>query len=372
MHRRTQNTHPLNPRMSWAPRLLVGLAAAALLLSACGGADSSVVTANSTPTSGDTVRLLTYDSYAISDKTLEEFKKETGQEVEIVKAGDAGAMVNRALLSAANPEGDVLFGIDNNLSSRGIDGDLFIPYQPAAVSELPTQLRANTDERLTPIDTGDVCINYDTSYFLKRNATPPQTLADLTKSEYKDQLVVQNPGSSTPGLAFLLATVAEFGPDDFTEYWDQLKENGVLVEESWSTAYEQQFSGSSGGGKRPIVVSYASSPAAEVIFASEPTDTAPTAAALATCYRQIEYAGVLSNTPNETGARQFVDFMLTKRYQADILLNNFVYPVLPGVERPEEFEEFAPQPSDPMALPSSEVAMNRKAWVGQWASVMQS
>ncbi|MCH9815214.1 MAG: thiamine ABC transporter substrate-binding protein [Actinomycetia bacterium] len=351
-------------------RALGVLCAAGLVLTAC----AATPDADESPaalTSGDTVRLLTYDSYAISEKTLADFTKETGQEVEIVKAGDAGAMVNRALLSVDNPEGDVLFGIDNNLSSRGIDGDLFVEYQAAGIEEVPADLREATDDRLTPIDTGDVCINTDTAYFDKNDLAPPQTLQDLTKSEYRDLLVVQNPGSSTPGLAFLLATVAEFGPDGFASYWESLRDNGVRVEESWSSAYEQQFSGSSGGGNRPIVVSYASSPAAEVIFAAEAPKSAPTAASLDTCYRQIEYAGVLANSPNETGARQFVDFMLTNTYQEDIPGNNFVYPVLPGATLPPEFDEYAPQPSDPMSLPAPEVALNRETWVSEWSSVMQ-
>ena len=362
-------SHPRSASGFFA-RTLGGLCAVGLVLTAC----STTPEAAESPaalTSGDTVRLVTYDSYAISEKILAAFTKETGQEVEIVKAGDAGAMVNRALLSVENPEGDVLFGIDNNLSSRGIDGDLFVAYQPPAIQEVPADLRDATDGRLTPIDTGDVCINTDTAYFAKQNLAAPQTLQDLTKPEYRDLLVVQNPGSSTPGLAFLLATVAEFGPDGFTAYWEALRDNGVRVEESWSSAYEQQFSGSSGGGNRPIVVSYASSPAAEVIFAADPPKTAPTAAALDTCYRQIEYAGVLVNSPNETGARQLVDFMLTDPYQEDIPLNNFVYPVLPGTALPPEFEEFAPQPSDPMSLPPQEVALNRESWVADWTSVMQ-
>lgn len=372
LHRRKLSIITPNPNQrfsAWPVRLFVALAGTALVLTACSSSEDPAP--SSEVTSGDTVRLLTYDSYAISEKTLEAFTKESGQKVEIVKAGDAGAMVNRALLTSGNPEGDVLFGIDNNLSSRALDADLFVPFQPASIAVVPEALRENVDDRLTPIDTGDVCINYDKAFFEGQDVVPPQTLEDLADPTYRDQLVVQNPGSSTPGLAFLLATVAEFGEDGFVDYWERLKENGVRIEESWSSAYEQQFSGSSGDGKKPIVVSYASSPAAEVIFAADPPTTAPTAAALATCYQQIEYAGVLANSPNEAGAREFIEFMLEKRYQEDIPLNNFVYPVRSGIELPPEFEKFAPQPTDPMSLPASEVAQNRESWVAEWSSVMQ-
>ena len=339
------------------------LVAPALLLTACG----SNGTAEETPSS---VRLLTYDSYAISESTLEAFTEATGLQVEIIRGSDAGEVVNRALLTKDNPEADVLFGVDNTLLSRALDGDLFVEYDAEGADQLPADLRL--DPRVTPIDTGEVCLNVDLEAFAAAGAEPPQSLEDLGDPAYRDQLVVQDPAASSPGLAFLLVTIDRFGEDGYLDYWSSLRDNGVEIVSGWSEAYYGEFSGGSGEGDRPIVVSYASSPAAEVIFADPPTETAPTTALLDGCYEQIEFAGVLSNAANPSGAEQLVDFMLTLPYQDDIPLNNFVYPVVEGATLPPEFVEHAPQPAAPVALPPEEVADNRDRWVQEWSDLMGS
>ena len=344
--------------------------ALALAISSCTSQDTAE-TPTETPSAGSTVTLVTYDSYAISDETLESFTDETGVKVEVVRAGDGAQVVNRAILTKDTPEGDVLFGADNNLLSRALSNDLFESYQPEAVQDLPTELTEGTDGAATPIDTGDVCINYDTAALKKQGVTPPETLDDLTKPEYRGLLVVENPATSTPGLAFLLTTIAEFGTDGFQDYWKRLRDNDVLVENSWDSAYYQQFSGGSGEGDRPMVVSYASSPAAEVIFAEKPPKEAPTAAMLSSCYQQIEYAGLLNGAKNPAGGRALLDFMLSDTYQNDLPLNNFVYPVVASAKVPKEFDEFAPKPTDPAELPANEVDANRETWIEQWTSVVQ-
>lgn len=360
----------LNPSKRF--KSIVIMSVAALGLAACSTSTSSISGDQETSgPPGGTVRLVTYESFAISAGTLDAFTDETGLEVQVIKAGDAGAMVNRALLTKENPEADLLFGIDNNLISRANEEDLFVPYRAAGADELPSDIQQSVDDRATPIDTGDVCVNYDREYFEKKSVAPPARLDDLPKADYKDLLVVQNPATSTPGLAFLLATVATFGEDGYLDFWQSLRDNGVRIENSWDTAYYGQFSGGSGGGDRPLVVSYASSPAAEVIFAEEDLEDSPTAAVLSTCYEQIEFAGVLSNSENEAGAKILLDFMLTKTYQEDIPLNNFVYPVISDATLPPEFTKFAPQPDEAIGMGSEEVAENRDKWVRDWTDLMQ-
>lgn len=347
---------------------LIAVVASVLLISGCTTTESQPSAA---PSPGSTVTLVTYDSYLISDETLAAFTEETGVKVDVVRAGDGGQIVNRAILTKDNPEGDVLFGVDNNLLSRALSNDLFEPYQPQAISQIPSEYVDGTQGVVTPIDTGDVCINIDKAGLEKRNLDPPESLEDLTDPAYRGLLVVENPATSTPGLAFLLTTVARFGADGFADYWQKLADNDVVVENSWDSAYYQRFSGGSGKGKIPLVVSYASSPAAEVIFAEKPPKEAPTVALLDSCYRQIEYAGLLSNAANPAGGQALLDFMLTRTYQDDLPLNNFVYPVLPDAAVPAEFAEFAPSPSDPAQLSAEEVDANREAWVEQWTAVVQ-
>jgi thiamine transport system substrate-binding protein len=224
---------------------------------------------------------------------------------------------------------------------------------------------------VTPIDHGEVCLNVDRSYFAERGLSPPATLDDLTLPRFRDLLVVENPATSSPGLAFLLATVARYGEDGWQGYWRKLRENGVLVVDGWEEAYTQQFSGAAGSpGKRPIVVSYATSPAAEVIFAGRPLDEAPTLAVEDGCFRQVEYAAVLDGAATERGAQALIDFMLGEQFQADIPGTMFVYPVRTGTPLPAEFERFAAMPEQPLSLSADEIAGGRDRWIDAWTEIV--
>jgi thiamine transport system substrate-binding protein len=339
----------------WLAAALVALA-----LAGCGGSDEK-------PTE---VVLVTHDSFAISDDVKRAFEEESGYALRILKAGDAGEIVTRALLTAGNPEGDVLFGVDNNLLQRALDGDVFEAHESPELGNIDPELVLDPEHRATPIDRGDVCLNYDKAWFTERDVAPPRSLADLTLPPYRRLLVVENPATSTPGLAFLLATIAELG-DGWQDYWRGLRANGVLVVDGWEEAYNARFSGSSGGtGSRPIVVSYASSPPAEVIFGDPRPTEAPTAVVESSCFRQVELAGVLSGARNENGARRLVDFMLSNRFQQDVPLQMFVFPARTDAVLPPEFEQFAVVPENPLELPPEEIEANRDRWVDEWTDIV--
>lgn len=315
------------------------------------------------------VVLVTHDSFAISKDVKAAFEQESGLKLRILQGGDANEMLNRALLTAGDPQGDVIFGIDDSVLSRALDGDLLEEYSSPELSTLEPDF-SSPDAHVTPVDHGEVCLNVDRGWFASHRIPPPHTLSDLVRSRYRKLLVVENPATSSPGLAFLLATIATFG-DRWEAYWRALRANGVLAVDGWEEAYTQQFSGASGSpGKRPIVVSYASSPAAEVIFASKPLETAPTAAVEDGCYRQVEYAGVLRGAKNEDGAKELVDFMLSRRFQADVPGSMFVYPVRAGVPLPEAFVKHAIVPKDPLALPAAEIDENRDRWLAAWTDIV--
>ena len=315
--------------------------------------------------------LVTHDSFAIPRQVKAAFEKESGLRLTILQGGDAGEMVNRALLTKGNPQGDVLFGIDNNLLSRALDEGLFEPYVAGLLEFVDAPYLIDPTHSVTPIDHGDVCLNIDRKWFASHGVAPPQTLADLTQPRYKDLLVVENPATSTPGLAFMLATIARFGEDGWQDYWRRLRTNGVLAVDGWEEAYTTQFSGAGGSkGKRPIVVSYATSPAAEVIYAKTPPKTSPTAVVADSCFRQIELAGVLDGARNPTGARAFIDFMLSKRFQASMPESMFVLPVRDGTPLPEAFEKYAVSPPSPLELPAEEIGDNRDRWIDEWTQVV--
>ncbi|PZG86440.1 thiamine ABC transporter substrate-binding protein, partial [Streptomyces sp. NTH33] len=263
-------------------------------LSACGASDGR---SDSSSADTRTVTLVSHNSWAASKSVIADFEKRSGYTVKVLEDGDAGQAVNKAILTKDHPQGDVLFGVDNTLLSRALDNGLFQPYRPKGSDLILPQYRTDqAKHRVTPIDSGDICVNYDKKYFADRKLAPPASFDDLVKPQYKNLLVTENAATSSPGLGFLLGTVAEYGGDGWQDYWKKLKANGVKVVDGWDVAYNQEFSGSAGGrkakGDRPLVVSYASSPPAEVIYAEPRPKTAPTGVAYGTCFRQIEYAGL--------------------------------------------------------------------------------
>jgi thiamine transport system substrate-binding protein len=348
----------------------------ALVAAACGQngrnddvSSDAVTTSPSNSLAGTTLRVLTHDSFNVSDDVLQAFEDQTGITVDLVKGGDAVEVVNQAILTRDNPQGDVLFGIDNNLLTRAYDANLFEPYESPGLSTVGEQNQLDPDHRVTPIDKGDVCLNFDRGYFSSHDLAVPQSLADLTKPEYKGLLVVENPSTSTPGLAFLLATIDQFGTDGWQDYWRQLKANDVTVAEGWEQAYYDLFSGGSGGGSRPLVVSYASSPPAEVQDLSTPADQSPTGVIPASCYRQIEFAGILAGTDHEAAAQAFIDFLLSTPFQNDMPLNMYVYPVNDQATLPEAFSKYSVPVDQPLLLPSETVGANRDTWIEQWTQI---
>ena len=323
------------------------------------------------PSERETLAVMTHDSFSISEEVVKSFEEANNAHVVFLQSGDAGAVLNKAVLTKDAPLGDVLFGIDNTFLSAALEADIFEPYESPVLNEIPDAFKLDDSNRAQPVDYGDVCVNYDKAYFADNNLAVPQSLEDLTKPEYRGLLVVENPATSSTGLAFLLATIAHYG-DSFTEYWQALKDNGVVVVDGWETAYYNNFSGSSGRGPQPMVVSYGSSPAAEVIFAEPPLDDAPTASILGpdTCFRQIEFVGILKGTQHRALAEKFLDFMLSKQFQEDVPLQMFVYPVNPDAVLPDEFTKYAEAPEQTAALNPEEIATNRKFWIQAWTDVV--
>ncbi|MEZ5165160.1 MAG: thiamine ABC transporter substrate-binding protein [Acidimicrobiales bacterium] len=343
-------------RTSAVPSILGALL---LVIGTACGADS---TGTGTPS---TVRLtlLTHDSFAVSDGVLGAFTESTGIEVEVQQLGDTGQLVAQSMLTAGSPLGDVLYGIDNTFLQRGLDADLFVPYESPTLADVPDEYELDPAHRVTPIDIGDVCVNY---WIDAVPGLAPTTLTDLTDPRFADQLVVENPETSSPGLAFLLATIA--GTDDWEQYWTDLVANGVAVTAGWEEAYTSSFV--AGGGDRSLVVSYASSPAAEVLYADPPVQDAPTGVVDDSCFRQIEFAGVLAGTAHPDAAGKLIDFLLSPAFQDDIPLNMFVFPVADSATIPPEFAAHARPASDPLTLDPATIEEHRDEWTSRWVEIV--
>jgi len=341
-------------------KMLVPMLIGLLVLTACG------------PREPATLTVMTHDSFAASEEVIRAFEQENNVKVTFLASGDTGTALNKAILSKDAPLADVFYGVDNTFLSRALEADIFEPYESPALKEIPAEFQLDPQHRALPVDYGDVCINYDKAYFAQRNLPIPQSLEDLTRPQYRGLLVVENPATSSPGLAFLLATVAHFGDPGYLDFWRALRANDVVVAPDWETAYYTHFSGSSGRGPQPMVVSYGSSPPAEVIFAEQPLEDAPTASLVGPgmCFRQIEFVGILKGTKHRALARKFVDFMLSVRFQEDMPLQMFVFPVHPAAKLPEAFVRYAQIPDQPATLDPALIAANREKWIQAWTEVV--
>ncbi len=316
-----------------------------VITSACSSSSSNTST-DATP---NEVTLLAYDAFTPQEGIFDAFTAATGAKVKVVTGGDSGVLVSKAILTAGTPEGDVLWGLDNTLLSRAQKAELLISYEP--------------------VDYGDICVNYDKQWFASRNIALPKSLEDLANPTYKNLLVTQDPVASSPGLGFLLGTIAHFGADNWQGYWKSLKTNGVRIASDWTTAYTIDFSGSSGKGKYPLVVSYGSSPPAEVLYAEKPIDTPPTAVIASTCFRQTEYVGALRGTRNPNNAKLLISYLLDVPFQESMPLSLFVFPTNQKASLPDLFTKFAVAPKNPLTLESADIEKNRDAWLNSWRDI---
>ena len=316
--------------------------------------------------------VLTNDSFDISEQVILEFEEANNAKVIIQKAGSSGAVLNRAILEKGNPSGDVLYGIDNTYLSRGLREDIFVVYESDLLKNVPDHLVLDKTFHVSPVDFGYVNLNYHKEYLEQHDLTPPSSLEELTQPQWKGRLVVENPSTSSPGLAFLIATVSYFGEDDdydYLDFWKDLRANDLLVKDGWSAAYYTDFS--QNGGDRPLVVSYATSPAAEVVFSEGKHTVPPTGNVLVdrATFLQIEGIGILKGSKNEKLAKKFVDFTLGKRFQEDIPGKMFVYPVNRQAEKPDFFK-FAEVPTLPADIGSETIGEKREEWIDAWTKVV--
>jgi thiamine transport system substrate-binding protein len=334
---------------------------AAASLAAC-----SLVGGSEQPQAATDVVLVTHDSFALPKPVIQQFEDESGYHLIVHASGDGGTLTNKLVLTQGDPTGDVAFGVDNTFATRALDANVFARYDVTLPPGAGRYLIPGDDHRLAPIDNGNVCVNVDTTWFASHHLAAPHSLDDLVKPVYKGLLAVPGATTSSTGLAFLLGTIGRYG-DAWPAYWQKLLANGALVTEGWSQAYETDFTQGGGDGDRPIVVSYDSSPADTVPKGSS---TSNTKALLDTCFRQVEYAGVLTGAANVTGARAFVDFLLSPEVQRALPESMYVFPVRSGTPLPSTWAKFAVQPTHPFTVSPARITKHRDAWLQQWSDLV--
>ncbi len=361
-------------RYSPMVRATLFIAVFALVAGACSSDDDTDRIASTTTTvDGPAVvegkiTLVTNNAFSTVGYLLDPFTADTGVEIDLIAGGDVASIVNQAILTKGNPLGDVLYGFDNTFVSRLLDEDVFIPYESPMAVNLPEQFRVDPQHRVTVVDFGDVCINYDKAFYETSGIAVPTSLDDLRKPEYDGLLVVENPATSSPGLAFMLATIVEFGEDGWLGFWEALVANHVEITAGWEGAYYTAWS--LYGGPQPLVVSYASSPPAEVVFADPVPDVAPSGVMEASCFRQIEFIGILKGTDNLPAAQALIDWWLTDAMQAELPLNYFVFPANENTPLPDAFVEHTTVPDNPFTMDPTDIATNRDRWIEEWTSTV--
>ncbi len=320
------------------------------------------------PSDPGTVVLVTHDSFNVPDELVAQFEAESGYDLQIQLSGDAGELTNQLVLTAGRPVADAVFGIDNTFASRAVGEEVLAAYTPQTLPGSAEEHALEDAEAayLTPVDYGDVCVNIDNVWFANNGIAPPQTLRDLTEPEYEDLFVTPGATTSSPGMSFLLATIGEFGPGEWQGYWEDLMANGAKVTSGWSDAYTVDFTAGGGDGDRPIVLSYASSPPFTIAEGAwEPT----TSALLDTCFRQVEYAGVLEGAANPEGAQAVLDWLVSAEVQASIPENMYMYPVSDEVALPELWAQWAPLAEQPIVVPPRQIEAERETWLREWADI---
>ena len=340
--------------------ILVLIALLILLVPACGSDEPG------------TLVVLTNDSFDIGKDIIAQFEEDNDATVTIQKAGSSGAVLNRAILEKGNPSGDLLYGVDNTFLSRALEAEIFIKYESSRMKDVPSQFVLDDTFHVSPVDYGYVNINYDIAYLEENGLAVPKSLEELTQPEWKGRLVVENPATSTTGLAFLIATVSYFGENDdydYLDFWADLKANDLAVKDAWSEAYYTDFS--QYGGDRPLVLSYATSPAAELYFSEGAYSTPPTGNMLVdkATFLQIEGIGILEGTKSEKLAKKFIDFVLDRSFQEDIPARMFVYPVNSKAKQPDFFK-FAEVPTLPSDIDAATIGSKRDEWTDAWTNVV--
>lgn len=316
--------------------------------------------------------ILTHDSFNVSQDVIDAFEKKHQASVRFIKIENAGAVLKQTLASKRRSSiADIVFGLDNTMMGPALKAGVFEPYDSPILDQIPNEFKLDPDNRLLPVDYGDVCLNYDKRWFARRGLAPPGSLEDLTRPMYKGLMVTENPATSSPGMAFLLMTVARFGEEKYLDFWRNLKANGLLVVDGWKEAYMGNFS-TAYKGNRPIVVSYAGSPAAEVFYAEQKIYEAPSAAITdaGMAFRQVEFVGILKRARNKDLARKWVDYMLDTHFQKDIPLRMFVFPVNPSAPLPDMFTRYAIIARNPVRMPMDKIEKNTKKWVEAWTEAV--
>jgi thiamine transport system substrate-binding protein len=352
------------------------LLAVLLVAGALAGCTTSAPAPGTPAAPSKEVTLLTYSAFGLNKTIFDQFTNLTGYHVTVLAQGDAGEVVNRAIASKDHPVADALFGVDNALIYRAKAGGIFQPHESPRSAYVAERYKgafrdASGALLATPFDYGYVELNHDTAWFRDHNVSLPVDLAQIADKTYAPLTVVENPQTSSPGFAFLLATVARFGENGtytYKQFWHDFAVNGGKIATSWDLAYGDDFTqgyDATGNHDRPIVLSYSTSPAYNPMNGYGNATSANLDLRQGSWF-QVEAIGVLANAKNPKGAEALIDYMMSQDVQEQGAFQQVEYPVLAGAAAPEAYATYAPEPLDPAHLDAAQIEAHREQWIAGW------
>lgn len=321
-----------------------------------------------------TLTILDHGAFGAFDDAKARFEELTGAKVEHIEADDSGSALNRAAREKGDPSFDVIYGIDNVLWTKAVEEGVFHAYEPALATRIdPAYVFFEGTWWATPVDHGYIGVNWD----------PVKLGANITSLDdvkaHAGQFVTQDPRTSTPGLGFLLATIATYGETGWKDYWTDLFEGGVLVTSGWTEAYEQHFSAGygadyGGAADKAIVTSYTESPAYEAFFGRPADALARPLVAPQSTFHQIQTMGIAKGTKELLAAQAWIEFTLTEDFQKLAAPGNAVYPVVSTVSTDDTYGDVDPAPGsfEPAQLDPATIGANLERWLREWTALCEA
>ena len=335
--------------------------------------------------------IITYDVLALTDDMIQQFENESGLSVTLVKLDDAGSILDYLIQNEGTENIDLAIGLDNTYLQTAINRGVLTEHQANILSASSSQNTPISEAALlpysgslaVPFDMGYVCLNYDTSIVDGENMTVPTNLWNLTEEEWRGKVAIPSPISSSPGRAFMLATLdyfsySEDSSDSFKQWWSAMEENDVIVTSGWTEAYETHYTGGYGEwtegyiGDAHITVSYCHSPGVESWYNENWTKSASLDLPQSSFF-QVEYATAVTGG-NVEAASEFIDYLLSEQVNSQMPEQNLMYSVLEGEDLPTAngYRYHSTVPSEPAEISMQEIAENMESWLQQWNSAMTS
>tara|TARA_X000001036_G_scaffold281720_1_gene261638 strand:+ start:12153 stop:13271 length:1119 start_codon:yes stop_codon:yes gene_type:complete len=331
----------------------------------------------------NTLRILTYDIAAFSQEMLDGFTNTSGYEVELIRTDDAGGILEQMLQTQGAPQADLAVGLDNTYLQTALDFCLLQPHSTVAPNLDPAATMPYEGPYALPFDQGDVCLNVDEDGLNETERSMPEDLWELTNEEWNGKTAFPSPVTSSPGRAFMIATIDYFENDENTttdafDWWSAMAQNQARFTTGWTEAYEIHYSGGYGEyveghiGDALITVSYCHSPGVEAYFSGNSTHSTSITIERST-FHQVEYAGIINGAVNDEAANAFLSYLLSEEVNRNMPENNLMLSVLENPSFPETdgYQWHADEPELNANISMDRIAQSMDTWLELWQASTQ-